>query len=201
MEARLTLRSLLLCVAGIVAAAALASACGGGSGGTAKAAFDPPGLLTYRGSGLTFRHPAAWTAYPFHGLAELHFMPLVYLSTQPVQDPCSTHGGTTRCGFPIRHLRPGGVLVVWEVNGLPAVLGHGPGERIRVGGHLAKRGTNHGGVCRSIGGDRTIEVTIQTSRSGAPLTYFTACLRGPHLAQNERRIDALLASTRFARSS
>jgi hypothetical protein len=115
-----------------------------------------------------------------------------------VHDPCSTNGDTTSCGFPIRHLRPGGVLVVWEVSGIPGVLGHGPGELIRVGGHPAKLGTNHGGVCRSIGGDRTIEVAVQTSREAAPLTYFTACLRGPNLAQNERRVDALLASTRLS---
>jgi hypothetical protein len=34
--------------------------------------------------------------------------------------------------------------------------------------------------------------------SGAP--EFMACLRGPNLAENERRVDALLKSTQFPQS-
>ena len=192
---RLRLQRLLLYVAGILAIAALASACGGGGGGTAKAA-ESPQLLTYRGGGLTFRHPAAWTAYPFRWAGELHFRPLVYLSTQPVHDPCSTHGNTTSCGLPVSHLRPGGVLVIWEVNGIPA-MGLGPGARIRVGGHPATRVVTRGGICKKIGADRTMGVVVATSPTPSPLTYLTACLRGPNLAQNEHRVDALLASSRF----
>ena len=195
MDARLRPHRLLLYVAGIVAIAALASACGGGSGGTAKAA-DPPQLLTYRGNGLTFRHPAAWTAYPFRWAGELHFRPLVYLSTQPVHDPCSTQGYTTSCGLPLRRLRPGGVLVVWQVNGIPA-MGLGPGARIRVGGHPATRVVTRSGICKKIGADRTMEIVVATSPTPSPFTYLTACLRGPNLAQNEHRVDALLASARF----
>jgi hypothetical protein len=196
MDARLRPQRFLLCAAGIVAIAALASACAGGSDGTAKAA-DPPQLLTYRGNGLTFRHPATWTAYPFRWAGELHFRPLVYLSTQQVQDPCSTHGNTTTCGLPVRHLRPGGVLVVWQVNGIPA-MGLGPGARIRVDGHPATRVVTRSGICKKIGADRTMEVVVATSPTPSPFTYLTACLRGPNLEQNERRVDALLASTRLS---
>lgn len=196
MDAGLRPRRSLLCLAAIVANAALASACGGGSAGTAKAASDPSQPVIYRSGGITFRHPAAWTAYPFRGTGELHFRPLVYLSTQPVHNPCSTHGNTTSCGLPVRHLRPGGVLVAWQVNGIPA-LGLGPGARIRVGGHPARRVVTRGGICKKIGADRTIEVVVETSPTPSPLTYVTACLRGPNLAQNERRVDALLASTRL----
>jgi hypothetical protein len=196
MDGRLRPRRILLCVAGIVATAALASACGGGSG-TAKAAADPPELVTYRGGGLTFRHPAAWTAYPFRWAGELHFRPLVYLSTQPVHNPCSTHGNTTSCGLPVRRLRPGGVLVVWQVNGIPAMR-LGQGARIRVGGHAATRVVTSSGVCKKVGADRTIQVVVETSPTPSPLTYFTACLRGPNLAQNERRVDDLLVSARIS---
>ena len=196
MDARLRLRRFVLCVAAIVATAVLASACGGGSAGTAKAAGDPSQPVIYRSAGLTFRHPAAWTAYPFRETGELHFMPLVYLSTQPVHDPCSTHGNTTSCGLPVRHLRPGGVLVSWQVNGIPA-MGLGPGARIRVGGHPATRVVTRGGICKKIGADRTMVIAVETSPTPSPLTYVTACLRGPNLPQNERRVDALLASTRL----
>ena len=189
-------RRLLVCAAGIAATVALASACGGGSSGAAKAAADPPQLVTYRSGGLTFRHPESWTEYPFRWSGELHFRPLVYLSTQPVHDPCSTHRSTTSCGLPVPRLRPGGVLVVWQVNGVPA-MGLGPGARIRVGGHAAARVVTRGGICGSIGADRTMEVAVETTPTPSALTYLTACLRGPNLAQNERRVDALLASTRF----
>jgi len=196
MDAGLRPRSLLLCAVGIVAAAALASACGGGTSSTAQAASQPQ-LVTYRSDGLSFRHPAAWTAYPFRWAGELHFRPLVYLSTQPVHDPCSTQGNTTSCGLPVRHLRPGGVLVIWQVNGIPA-MGLGPGERINVGGHRGTRVVTPSGICKEIGADRTMQVAVQTSPTPSPLTYLTACLRGPNLAQNERRVDALLASTRLS---
>jgi hypothetical protein len=198
MDGRLRPRRILLCVAGIVATVALASACGGGADGTAKAAGSPP-FLTYRGGGLTFRHPAAWNAYPGHSpTVAIHFHPIVYLSTQPVHDPCSTHGNTTSCGLPVRRLRPGGVLIAWQVYGIPVSgLKTAPGTATRVGGSYAKRMTTEPGDCRKIGADRTIEVAIGSpTKFGVP-TYFTACLRGPNLAQNERRVDAVLASTRF----
>jgi hypothetical protein len=198
MDARMRPHRLLLYVAGIVAIAALASACGGGSGGTATAA-DPPQLLTYRGNGLTFRHPAAWKAYPGHSpTVAIHFHPIVYLSTQPVRDPCSTHGNTTSCGLPMRRLRPGGVLIAWQDYGIPVSgLRTAPGTTTRIGGRYAKRTTTEPGDCRKIGADRTIQVVVGSPAKFAVPTYFTACLHGPNLAQNERRVDALLASTRF----
>jgi len=188
---------LVACVAGIAMTAALASACGGGQ--VAQAA-DPPSLATYNSNGLSFRHPAAWKEYPFRWAGELHFQPIVYLSTQPVHDPCSTKGDTTTCGLPIRHLRPGGVLVVWQNPYVfPGATLGSAGAPMRVGGRPARRTTTSGGVCRRVGADRTIDVLIK-SRPTPNLIEATACLRGPNLAQNARRVNALLASTRFQAS-
>jgi hypothetical protein len=195
MDARLTQRRLLLSALAIVALAAVTSACGGGS--DAQAAPKDPPLATYSGSGLSFSYPAAWKEYnPVLPTVSLHFNPLVYLSTQPVHAPCSTKGNTTSCDFPIDRLQPGGVLVTWETNGLLAT-GVGPGTQLQVGGHPAARQEKTGGECRRIGGDRTIDVAIATHTLPSALTYFTACLRGPGLAQAEKSIDALLASTKF----
>lgn len=196
MEARLTLRS-LLSLAAIAVAAALLSACGGG-GGDAPAAKDPP-LLKYSSHGLSFSYPSAWKASAPSGPTELHFNPLVYVSTQPVQDACSTSGNTTTCGFPVEHLEPGGVLVVWETNGIPA-MGLGPGTRIQVGGRPASFNDAAGGTCHAIGADRTIDVTVETSPPPAAFTYLTACLREPGVAANEESVKALLASTQFSAS-
>lgn len=197
MDARLTQRRLLLSALVLLALASVTSACGGGSAAKAGPNDPPPALATYTGAGISFSHPAAWSAYkPALPTVALHFNPLVYLSTQPVHAPCSTKGNTTTCGFPIDHLRPGGVLVTWETNGLPATsLGSGP--QIEVDGHPAVRRTKVGGECRTIGADETIDVAIETTPLPSALTYLTACLRGPGLAQAEQSVDELLASTKF----
>jgi hypothetical protein len=195
MDARLTQRRLLLCALAIVVLPSVTSACGGSS--TAQAAPKGPTLTTYNGSGLSFSYPAAWKAHkPIQPTAALHFNPLVYVSTQPVHAPCATKGSTTTCGFPVDQLQPGGVLVTFETNGLLA-MGLGPGQQIQVDGHPAARQEKAGGECRRIGADRTIDVAIATSTLPSALTYVTACLRGPGLAQAEKSVDALLASTKF----
>jgi hypothetical protein len=196
MEARLTLRRVLMGGAALVALVAVTSGCGGGTDAQA-AAKTHPDLVTYSNSLLSFSHPAAWKAYPFRWAGELHFRPMVYLSTQPVQDPCSTKGNTTSCGFPVKQLEPGGVLVTWNASTPPA-MALGPGSRIRVDGREARRVDTAGGMCRSIGADRTINVLIATTPLPSTPTQFTACLRGPGLAHEEKSVEALLASTQFA---
>ena len=196
MEARLTLRRLLVGVAALAALVVVTSGCGGGTDAQAAAKTDPK-LATYSNSLLSFSHPAAWKAYPFHWVGEMHYRPLVYLSTQPVQNPCSSKGNTTSCGFPVKQLAPGGVLVTWNASDPPATT-LGPGSRVKVGGRQAARVDSAGGLCRSIGGDRTIDVLIATSPLPSTPTEFTACLRGPGLAQQEKSVTALLDSTKFA---
>jgi hypothetical protein len=200
MDARLTPWRLLTCALAIVALASVMSACGGGT--DAKAApQDPPALAQYSNSFLSFTYPAAWKAYPYRwNNPVLHFDPLVYLSTQPVENPCSTTGNETSCGFPVEKLPPGGVLITWEQNGMPAT-GVGAGTRTQVDGHPASRIEQAGGECGKIGADRTINVAVQTSPPPSALTYFTACLRGPGLAQAEKSVDALLTSTKFTSNS
>lgn len=195
MAARLTLRRLVLCAGALVAVAAMASGCGGGS--SAQAAPQDPPLVKYTSPLVSFTHPATWKAYPFQWPGELHFRPLVYLSTQPLHNPCSTHGNTTTCGFPVQRLGPGDVLITWNASSPPA-LGLGPGSQLKVGGRPARRVDTASGICRRIGADRTIDVLVETMPLPSTLTEFTACLRGPGLAQNVKRVDALLASTTFA---
>lgn len=196
MEARLTQRRLLLGAAALVALVAVTSGCGGGTDSQA-AANTEPAPITYSNSLLSFSHPASWKAYPFRWAGEMHFRPMVYLSTQPVQDPCSTKGNTTSCGFPVKQLEPGGVLVTWNASNPPAVA-LGPGTRVQVGGHDARRVDTTAGICRAIGADRTVDLLIATRPLPSTPTEFTACLRGPGLGQEEKNVEALLASTKFA---
>ena len=194
MAGSLTQLRLLLFAGAIVAFAAAASGCGGGS--DAQAAAKNPPVVKYASPSLSFTHPATWKAYPFQWPGELHFRPLVYLSTQPVHNPCSTQGNRTTCGFPLQNLEPGGVLVTWNASNPPAVA-LGSGSQMQVDGRPATRVDRAGGICRSIGADRTIDVLVATRPLPATLTEFTACLRGPGLAENVKRVDALLASTKF----
>ncbi|MFL5960251.1 MAG: hypothetical protein ACJ75G_08320 [Gaiellaceae bacterium] len=193
MEARLTPRR-LLCAAALAALVSVTSACGGG--GDAQAAANEPPLSNYTGSGLSFSYPAAWTANkPILPAGVLHFHPLVYLSTQAVHAPCTTHGNETSCDLPVRHLQPGGVLASWASPYLGPLSRTPRGKRIEVGGRPAWRTEGAGGDCRRIGADRTIEVEVELPNDG--FVSLTACLRGPSLAQAEQSVDALLASTKF----
>ena len=196
MPVHLTPRQLFTCIAALVVLGAVTSGCGGGV--DAQAAGEPDSSpVRYSNSFLSFSHPAAWKAYPFRWAGELHFRPIVYLSTQPVHDPCSTRGNTTSCGFPVGRLESGGVLVTWNASNPPA-MGVGPGSPIKVDGREARRVDADGGICRSIGADRTVDVLIQTRPLPSTLTEMTACLRGPGLAQEEKSLNALLASTKIA---
>ena len=195
MGARLTQRRLLMGTAVLVGLVALTSGCGGGADAQPAAKPDPANV-EYSSSVLSFRHPAAWKAYPFRWNGGLHFRPLVYLSTQPVHDPCAMAGNAISCGFPIGRLQSGGALVTWNASSPPAV-GLGAGATTRVDGYPAKRVETSNGICRSLGADRTIDVLVRTHPLPSPLTEFTACLRGPGLAQEQKNVDALLASTKF----
>jgi hypothetical protein len=194
MNADLRRSRLVACVAGIAATVALASACGGGGAANATSKGSP--LQKYAGPYVSFNYPAGWKALRFRRPLELHSFPLVYLSTQSIHSPCSTQGNVTTCGWPVKRLRPGGVLAVWQLPYAPPCPGcAGPtGTSVRVGGRSATRQVEAGGACHAIGADRTIEVTVKNS------VEFMACLRGPNLAQNERRVDALLKSTQFPQS-
>lgn len=193
MGTRLTPARLLLCAAVLAALVSLTSSCGGGS--AARAAKDPP-VMKYSNQFLTFTYPSAWATTAPKGPAELHFQPLVYLSTQPVGAPCAVRGILTSCKqWPIKSLDPGGVIALWQVPySLPTPGGKvvHEGTEIQVGGHPAWRQEDMGGGCRQIGADRTIDVEMPAKN-----LELTVCLRSPGIARAEKSVEALLASTTF----
>jgi hypothetical protein len=192
MGARLTLGRLLVCATAIAALVFIASACGGGSsvGGT-----EDPTVARYSDQFLSFTYPSAWSPSAAKGPTEMHFRPLVYLSTQPVHDPCVAQGNATSCDWPIRNLDPGGVLAVWQIPyqlAMPGKVVH-TGTKIEVGGDPAWTQNVAGGECRRIGADRTLNVDT------AKGLELTVCLRAPGIGQAEEKVNALLASVKFAR--
>jgi hypothetical protein len=161
----------------------------------------PSGLETYANGFVTFKYPAAWSPSVFTE-QELHFHPMVYLSTQPTHDPCRTAalaggGNSITCSWPIDRLAAGGVIVVLENRGMPLFsLTNFSGVPTRIGGRRAKVLTQRPGTCRELGGDVTISIAIARPIS-SNWTALNACLRGPHLAEQERQVRAMLSSMRF----
>jgi len=150
---------------------------------------------------VTFNYPAAWSSSSWTK-QELHFDPMVYLSTERAQhDPCRTSasatGKTVSCGWPINRLASNGVLVQWENRGSPGVrVATFPGEKLRVDGRVARLSVQRPGRCGGVGADETISVAIARPLAGN-WTQVDACLRGPKLAPLEQQVRALLASARF----
>jgi hypothetical protein len=181
----------------VVAAAAVLScvltSCGASVGGSASAST----LADFRNGFVEFQYPTDWTAAEPDTTQQLHFHPMVYLSPQPTGDPCHVDGTVTACGWPVKRVRPGGVLVVWENRGYPGwSLASMPGTPIRVGGRPARRLVSTPGSCGSIGADETVEVSIARPLSGN-YTAVTACLRKPDVAARETELAAVLASAHF----
>jgi hypothetical protein len=171
--------------------------CGGSSHSSPPTTTQSTALSTFQNGFLKFRYPQAWRTLRFTNSGELHFAPMVYLSTQPGHDPCHQSGLAIVCAWPVDRLLPSGVIAKWENRGFPGwTLATESGTRLRVGGRPAKEQTARPGECRTIGADETVSVQI-----ARPAQYnwtdFTACLRGPNLPDQERQIKAVLASTRF----
>lgn len=187
-----------LSVVGLLAVAAVVSACGATSASTRTPATRVA-MSDFRNDFLRFRYPVGWRAQPpGANSVSLHFHPIVFVSDQPTGDACRAEGTTLRCGWPVSRLGRGGVLIVWENRGYPGwTLASAPGTTTSVGGRPARRHVARPGVCAAIGADETLQVAIARPLK-SNWTSFTACLRGPALAAREREVDAVLASTTFA---
>jgi hypothetical protein len=177
----------------LAAVVAVAAGCGASSASTGTAAA----LESFDNDFVQFSYPSTWAASEPTTSGALHVHPMIYLSVQRTGDPCRTQGASTTCGWPVRRLRPGGVLIVWENRGSPGwTLGSMPGTPLTVGGRPARRSVSKPGACATIGADESVEIAIARPMP-ANWTAVTACLRQPNLAASERELEAVLASTKF----
>jgi len=154
---------------------------GGGAAATAR-------LAHLRRDGIAFAYPAAWSHHR-RGFMSTMTDGFVDLSTQPMMSPCRTRGTRTTCGWPIRHLRPGGVVVEWSA-------GSGmiePGYLPPVGVHVSVLHDPH---CRRMGGERSLSARVVLRGHRSYQAY--ACLRAPGVAANDLAFRAMVASARPA---
>jgi hypothetical protein len=118
--------------------------------------------------------------------------------------PCRTTssgpaGGTfsTECGWPVKHLEPGGVLAWWSSNTYFTwnFDKDARGETLTVGGRRAKLSVKPG--CHDIDGQVSMTAVVEIPNLPNNWDEFDACIRGPGIDQVEAQVRAFLASTRF----
>jgi hypothetical protein len=157
---------------------------------------------SFERNGLAFRYPATWRRYTWQFASSFSYA-VVYLSTAIEHDPCKTivsaKGTTITCGSPLSHLDRSGLLVTWFDHGFPTTtFTDFPGAHTRIDGHPARIDIGTATAqCSRLGGQRSITAYIGTSASASDWTELDACLRGPNLVTNQRRVEDLLTTTHF----
>ena len=124
---------------------------------------------------------------------------VAFLSNQPTHQPCkTTRAGistTVSCGFPIKALKPGGVLVTFVEGGMPGwTISNETGRHVVVD-HL--RGTRTV-VRRPIHVlDATVEYGIFISRDVPDNYYeFDVFFRNPGASKDEQLLQQMLKTMR-----
>lgn len=157
-------------------------------------------LARFTGQGLSFRYPGTWQARSWNDVSSFSAL-ITYLSPSQLHSPCTRSSTATSismsCGYPVRQLPAGGLLVTWTANGFPGKSGITTSNSV-IGGRPAMVTTSAPGSCAGIGGDETITATIP--RAADNWYTMTACLRAPGLRQDELAVRAMLRSVRISGS-
>jgi hypothetical protein len=145
----------------------------------------PEQLVRYTApGGVRIAYPKHWH-YHVPGFMTSLTDGLVDLSNQPLHNPCHTTSDGEACNWPLRRLRPGGVVVrltEYEMGGL---------QPPPTAKHVQMRITQPG-YCRRIGGDQTIQEMLRLS-NGKRL-FVDGCVRAPGVKMSIRQIEAMVNS-------
>lgn len=143
-------------------------------------------MASFTGEGVAFTYPKSWS-YAFGRTTApiVDYDVFLWLSTQPLHDPCVVNGNSTTCTSASDGLSRGGVLVRWEHVFPPIVRKPGPGRHVHIGGRPA----------RLIVRRAAVVATIFVSRHD--VVRMTATLRAPHLRENRGRVLRMLETLRF----
>jgi hypothetical protein len=148
----------------------------------------------YAGDGISFWYPAAWK-YSFGPTSApvLHYDVFLWLSTQPLHDPCTYTAlgdgtGETQCTTASDGLGPGDVLVDFENLPFLRPLPHA-GRRVSFGGHAARLLVRGG------------KIDAYIVRAPRALVHVSATCVAPGVRANEQRVLRMLRSIRFGFSA
>lgn len=149
--------------------------------------------------GTSLRFPSCWTVRNYMEGSTMSNV-IAFLSNQPMHQPCTTTRSgaktTVRCGFPVRTLKRGGVLVMFLAGGMPGWnIANVTGRRLVVDHHAARE-VEIEKRYRSL--HATDEVSIYIDRGIADNYYeFEAFFRNPGVAENQRLLQKMLDSLRI----
>ena len=144
----------------------------------------------------SLRYPSCWKMSKYTE-GSTSTTVIAFLSNQPTHQPCNTTRSgtttTTRCGFPVKTLENGGVLVMFIEGGMPGwTIANETGRRFVVDHHVAREAVSpkpYGSL------HSTEEITIFIDR-GIPDNYYelAAFFRNPGVAEDQRLLHKLLNS-------
>jgi hypothetical protein len=125
---------------------------------------------------------------------------VAFLSNQQLHKPCTTtHSGistTVSCGFPVKTLRHGGVLVTFIEGGMPGwSITRETGQRLVVDHHAAREALIKKPY-RSL--DATVEYSVFIDK-GVPDNYylFDVLFRNPGVLRDQRLLRKMLNSMKI----
>jgi len=149
--------------------------------------------------GMSLRYPSCWTLSNYTEGSTMTTV-IAFLSNQPMHQPCTTtHSGistTVRCGFPVKTLKHGGVLVTFIEGGMPGwTIADETGQRFVVDHRVARETVTlkpYGSL------HATEEISIFMDR-GIPDNYYelAAYFRNPGVAEDQQLLQKMLNSMRI----
>jgi hypothetical protein len=149
--------------------------------------------------GTSLRYPSCWSLSNYTEGGTMTTV-VAFLSNQQMHQPCTTkHSGigtTVRCGFPVKTLKHGGVLVTFIEGGMPGwTIADETGQHLVVDHHAARETVIRKGN-RSL--DATVEYWIIIDR-GVPDNYyeFDVFFRNPGVPKDQRLLQKMLNSMRI----
>ena len=153
----------------------------------------------YSDGTLSFDYPSAWQTGKFWYVSSFS-SPIVFLSPQPLREPCTSSASSVACRNAIDRLVPSSVLVSWWFWGFPGFdFTKRPGDLTQVDGRVARLDNAPDmATCTSMGGEGALTLIVQDPSIDEDWIELDACWRGPDSDGTRSQIDALIASVRWA---
>jgi hypothetical protein len=132
---------------------------------------------------------------------------MAYLSTGKERSPCkTTHPKGSmeiRCGYPIKRLAPGGVLVTWTAWGFPEPAGRPPlagipGRLVRLRSGWLEKVFLGGGGCSGVDASSALTADFARRTDHGARFEMRACMRAPNVAAHTKEVTTMLLDLRFA---
>lgn len=144
----------------------------------------------------SLRYPSCWKLSNYHEETTMTTV-IDYMSNQPLHKPCNSKrsgtGTTTSCGFPLKSLVHGGVLVILIEGGSPGwTISLEKGQHLVVDDHAARQFV----ISRS---NRSLHASDEIATyiaAGVPDNYYElwAFFRNPSVAEDQRMLRKMLNS-------